>query len=114
MSKRIEQVNELIKQEVSKTLSQKIDFNNEIVTITQVDTSPNLRQAKVKITVFNQDNQKMVLQKINRKIYDIQQDLNKKLNMRPVPKLIFSIDSSESKAQRVEELLQQIKKDKNT
>lgn len=114
MSRRIEQVNELIKEEVSKILSQKIDFDDDIVTITQVDTSPDSKQAKVKITVLNQDNHQLVLQKIKKKIYNIQQDLNKKLNMRPVPKLSFFIDQSESKAQRVEELLQQIKKDKNT
>ena len=47
---------------------------------------------------------------IERNIFHLQQELNKKLHMKIVPKLIFEIDQAEIKAQRIEKILGKIKK----
>ena len=105
MSQRIQRVNELIKQEVSKILLKEIDFSDILVTITNTDTSPDIKNCKVKISVIPSDKEKLALETIERKIYHIQQELNKKLHLKYVPKLSFKIDQIESKAQRIEEIL---------
>jgi len=110
MSRRIQRVNQLLKEEVSKLLLREINFEGAIVTVTQTDTSPDLSQVKVKLTVFPTNKSEEVLKIIQRHIFTLQQILNKKLTMKNVPKIKFEIDQGEVKAQRIEEILGKIKK----
>jgi len=110
MSQRIKKVNELLKQEVSKLLLKEVDFDNALVTITDVDTSPNLQQSKIRISVLPTGKSEEVLNENKKSIFHMQKILNKKLYMRPVPKMIFEIDKVEVHAQRIEEILGKIKK----
>ncbi len=105
MSQRIQRVNELIKQEISKILLKEIDFTDILVTITNVDTSPDLKNCKIKISVIPTDKSELALEIIKKRIYPVQQELNKKLHLKYVPKISFEIDQIESKAQRIEEIL---------
>ena len=111
MSQRIKKVNELLRQEVSKLLLKEVDFGGTFVTITNVDTSPNLQQSKIKISILPAEKSEEVLNEIKRNIFHIQKALNKKLYMRPVPKIIFEVDEIETKAQRIEEILGKIKRE---
>lgn len=110
MPQRIQRVNELIKQQISQLLLKEIDFGDILVTVTDVNTSADLGQAKVKIIILPNEKSGEVLKIIKRKIFYLQQILNKKLNLKAVPKIIFEIDRTEEKAQRIEELLNKIKK----
>jgi len=110
MSQRILQVNQLLKQEISQSLLREIDFDGALVTITEVDASDDLRQAKVKISVMPTEKSEQVLKILEKNIYHLQQILNKKLNMKTVPKIRFVIDQTEVKAQRIEEILEKMKK----
>ncbi len=105
MSERIPKVNQLIKQEVSKLIKKEIDFADILVTVTKAETSLDLKHSKISVIVFPSDKKETALEIINKHIYQIQQILNKKLNMKYVPKLRFEIDKLESRAQRIEELL---------
>jgi len=109
MSLRTEKVNELLRHEVSQLLFKKVDLSNVFITIIGVETSPDLRQAKVKISVIPTEKGKVALSAIGRNIFDIQQEINKKLYMKPVPKLRFEIDKVEEKAQQIEKLLGKMK-----
>ncbi len=110
MSQRILRVNQLIKQEISQSLLREIDFDDVLVTVIEVETSPDLRQAKVKISVLPTGKSEQVLRILEKNIYHLQQILNKKLKMRTVPKIIFKIDQAEIKSQRIEEILGKMKK----
>lgn len=110
MTKRIERVNELLKEEVSQLILREIDFGGALVTVIKVDTSPDLRIAKIKISVLPIEKAERALNILEKNIFQLQQMINKKLEMKPVPKICFEIDQVEIKAQRVEKLLQEIKK----
>ena len=110
MSFRVKKVNELLKHEISQLLLKEIDFCDTLVTITGIDTSPDLRYAKIKISVLPQEKNKLLLKIINKNIFQIQQKLNKRLYMKPIPRIRFEIDRVEIKAQRIEELLSKNKK----
>ena len=110
MSLRTEKVNELLRHEVSQLLFKKVNLDNVFITIISVETSPDLRQAKVKISVIPTEKGEAALKAIGRNIFDIQQEINKKLYMRPVPKLCFVIDKVEEKAQQIEKLLGKMKR----
>ena len=113
MSKRLPRVNELIKREVSKILFREVDFpKNVLVTVTRVETSPDLRESKVWISTFPESQREGVIKILNRQIYNLQQKINKLLKMRPLPKLKFIEEKETQKAARVEELLEKIKNGK--
>lgn len=111
MSHRILQINELIRQELGRLLLIEIDFpKNCLATITGVDTSKDLRHAKVYITVIPVSYTKKILDKLTKSSGRLQFLLNKKLTMKPLPRLSFVIDEMEKKATEIESLLDQIKK----
>lgn len=110
MSNRIQRVNALIKNELGKIFLRDVDFpQGVLVTITRVDSSPNLSQAKIYISAMPGKQIDKVSEILNRRIYDIQQILNRRLNMRPIPRIEFQKEEKTEEAARVEELLEEIK-----
>jgi len=109
---RLEKVNSLLEREIGKIIQREIFFPDGVLpTLARVETTSNLIEAKVFITVWPEDKSEQVIKTLNKEIYDIQQEINKKLNMRPVPKIRFVKDEIISKAGKIEELLNQLKKD---
>lgn len=112
MSNRIEKVNALIKNELGKILLRDVDFPQGVLaTITRCDSSPNLKEAKIYVSVMPDKNVDKVFEILNRRIYDIQQALNRRLNMRPIPRIEFKKEEKTGQAAQVEELLEQLKKE---
>ena len=114
MTKRIQQVDLLIKEELSKMIVREIEFPpGVLVTVTRVETTPNLIEARVFVSVLPESKTKDILQLLKGRIYDLQQGINKKLIMRPIPKIIFIGEGKTREAARIEEILEQLKNDKN-
>lgn len=112
MSKRIQRVNSLIKKELSQILFKEVDFpDNVLVTITRVETSSNLFQSKVYISVLPESQTKKILTILNKIIYGLQQRINTRLKMRPVPRIKFVKEEKTREAARIEELLEELKKE---
>lgn len=106
MSLRIQRVNELLKQEIGSLILKELDFSRDImITITEVNTFDDLRQAKVKVSVLPFLKAEKILKILNSQIFIIQKSLNKKLNMKVVPRIRFEIDASEERKTRIEQLL---------
>lgn len=111
MSNRILRVNQLIKKELGKILLREGNFPKDaLVTLTRVETSPDLREAKAWISVLPEEKTPEIIRILNKSIYDIQQKMNKTLKMRPVPKVKFLIEKKTKTAARIEEILENLKK----
>lgn len=109
---RVHRVNDLIQEELGKIFLRELEFpKNTLVTVTRIDTASNIITSKVFVSVIPDKQQERVLEVLNRRIYFIQQMLNKCLNMRPVPRIIFYKEDKTSGAARVEEVLEELKKD---
>lgn len=109
-SERIPQVNQLIKKELGQIVLREVDLPEDaLVTLTRVEATPNLIQAKVYVSVMPEDKSIIILESLNKQIYFIQQKLNKRLKMRPIPKIMFVEEKAIREAGRVEELLETIK-----
>lgn len=107
--KRVQRVNQLIRKELSQIILREVDFPEHVlVTITRVETSANLIQAKVYVSVMPVNQVGQVLENLNRQIYFLQQKLNSRLKMRPIPKIQFIEEKITREAGRIEELLEQI------
>ncbi len=123
MSKRIQQINQLIKRELSQIILKEIEFPSGIlVTVTRVDTSSNLTESKVYVSVMfaphppalaeggeSKNRAERIFQILNRQIYNLQQRLNRRLRMRPIPKIMFVEEKETSEAGRIEEILEKLK-----
>jgi len=110
MSHRQEKINELIREEVGKILHRELDLNFEaLVTVTRAVTSEDQNHVRVYVSVFPPSVAQKALESINSNIYFFQQTLNKKLQMRPVPKLFFVLDNTEERAAKIEKLIDKVK-----
>ena len=111
MPNRIPKVNQLIKKELGQMILREVDLpEGTLVTLTRVETTPNLIQAKVYISVLPQEMSQDVLEILKKLVYDLQQKLNERLRMRPIPRIIFAEEKTTREAGRVEELLEKIQK----
>ena len=113
MSKRIQQVNALIKRELSQILLREIEFSpNVLVTITRVETSSNLIESNIWVSTLPEEKLKRSLEILNKNIYILQQKLNQRLKMRPIPRIKFLEERKTSEAGKVEKILEELKKEK--
>ena len=112
-SRRIQRVNQLIKKEVSQLLLREVESPKDIlITVTRVETTPDLGQSKVFIGVIPEKNIEKIIESLNRKIYRIQQKMNKRLKMKYVPKIKFVEEKSTREAERIEKVLEKLKDEK--
>lgn len=122
MSNRIEKVNSLLEHEIGRIILKEFDFSGTLVTLTHVETTGNLIEAKAYISVMpsasakglgetQEEKEDNIISILNKNVYKIQKEINKKLNMRPIPKIIFVKDEQIAEAAKVEELLNKLKKE---
>jgi ribosome-binding factor A len=113
MPHRLEKINELIKRHVGKILSREVDFKPGVfVTVSKVDTTSDLRYTRVFVSIFPESEDNYVLETLRQEIYQIQGQLNKKLFMRPLPRVEFIKDLTQSKADEVEKILNKMRSKK--
>lgn len=106
MSERIQRVNQLIKRELGPIILKEIEFpSGVLVTLTRVETSVGLKQAKIYVSAIPRIKLDIVLKILNRQIHPLQQKLNKRLRMRPLPKIIFVEEKETVKAGEIEKIL---------
>jgi len=109
VSQRIIQLNKLIKTHLGEIFQRELSLKLGIfVTISKVDTTPDLRYARVSLSVFPFKESNYALKAITKEKFAIQGALNRKLVTKPLPRLVFQIDSTEEKADEIEKILLQL------
>ena len=78
---------------------------NNLITISYVQTAPDLKNAKVGVSG---ENVKEVVKVLNSSKGYIRRELASKLIMKNTPELLFVVDDTAEKANRIEELLKKI------
>jgi ribosome-binding factor A len=107
---RMPKINQLLKKEISQALLREIDFPAEVlVTVTRVETSDDLSQSRVSVSVFPEEKTEKILELLDKAVYSVQQRINKRLKMRPIPKIFFREEKQTKVAGRIEEILAKIK-----
>jgi len=98
-------VGNLIRDELGKIILKELEFENALLTITNVEVSDKLETARVKISVIPSSNGDGVLKELNSVCGRLQYLLLKKMNIKPMPKIRFEIDHGPEAAARVEKIL---------
>ncbi len=111
MFSRIDRLNELLKREIGNILLREEGFDrNILVTITKVDISGDLSEAKVFVSVMPADRRQEIMSSLKGDIYNIQKILDRKMRIKKIPKIIFCEEKQVEEAGRIEELLSGIHK----
>jgi ribosome-binding factor A len=112
MSLRTDRMNELVKQELGRFMMEELELpENSLVTISKVITTPDLKVAKVYITILPDKLRGTILELLNKKSRILHENLKSELSMKFVPNLRFIIDEQEIYANKIEQLLDEINKE---
>ncbi|GAB6931455.1 30S ribosome-binding factor RbfA [Paenibacillus sp. JCM 10914] len=103
-------VGEQIKKELSQLIQTEIkDPRIGFITVTGVDVTNDLSQAKVYLSVLGDDEQKAAsLKGLEKANGYLRSELGKRVRLRHVPELIFKFDDSIAYGSRIEKLLTEI------
>lgn len=96
---------QLVRDELSKIIARELEFDNALVTVTEVEVDKKLETAKVKVSVIPGEKVKEVFQTLAMARDSLQTLLFKKLNLKPVPRIQFEIDRGLENAAGVEKAL---------
>lgn len=112
MSHRIKKVAHLIKEEISLIFLHKLqDPDFGLLTITKVTVSPDLKLARIYVSIFDKEKRDDVLIKLNKINGLIRSQLGGRIKLRYVPELTFFIDDTLDYVEKMEGLFKEIRKD---
>jgi ribosome-binding factor A len=110
-SNRIGRINEEIQRELSALLRTVKDprVQNGMLTIVRVDTTPDLRYARVFVSTLNASSEKEVLKGLKSAAGYLRHELGETLQLRYTPQLQFVADDSIAHGAHILELLRNVK-----
>jgi len=108
--RRIEKIQGLLKEEIAKILDHEIEWpEGTMVTVTRVVLSSDVHYATVMVSVWGRELEH-VMKMLQRTIPSLQRILNRKVRMRPVPKIRFMLDEGEARRESIEQSLAELKR----
>ena len=112
-SNRLARINEELKREVSNIINYEVKNSNVtgMISITKVKTTPDLRYAKIFVSIINSKNVKQTLAGLKAASGFIRSRVAEKINLRITPELVFELDESMVYGERIDNILKDIMKD---
>ena len=108
-SARIIRVNELLKREISTDILRLFTgdrFDTGAITVTRVETAPDLREANVHISIFGHEEERVeMIRFLNRHRKEIQARMSQHVILKYTPRLHFKLDTSIEGGDRVLDIL---------
>jgi len=115
-SRRIERINHLLRQEIADLLTREVNdeaLSLPLISIIDVETSPDLRQAKVYFSVFGDEEVIQEAQKhLTRASGFLHRNLKDRLDLRHIPHLEFILDRSLARGDRIMRLMRTIEEER--
>ena len=107
---RIEKLQELIKQEMSKMLLKELkDPRIGFVTVTDVEMTGDLREAKIYVSVMGGSEQvKSSLEGLNSALGFVRREIGQRVRLRFTPEISFALDTSLDYGEHIQKLLLQV------
>lgn len=100
-----------IKREVSQVINYELKNSkvNGIVSVTRVKVTPDLRYAKIYISVLDPRDKKKTLEGLNSSKGFIRSRIANTINLRITPELVFVYDDSEEQGERIDQILRELR-----
>lgn len=110
MTQRTDRIDELFRQEIGEIFRRDVDDPRiGFATITDVETTPDLRHARMSVSVIGQpDERKATLAAMGRAMPFVRHELGKRLRLKRIPQFHLELDDSLERGTRVLHLLQEL------
>lgn len=108
--KRSQRVGDLIREEVAEIIMYRLkDPRIGFVTVTGVDMSPDMKNARVYVSILKEEDRELTLEILNSSKSFIRSLLSKRLSMKFIPTVEFRFDTSIEYGYKIDKLLKEIK-----
>lgn len=112
MSLRTEKINSLIQNYISESLLREVSFKPGVfVSVSKVDTTDDLRYTRIFLSVYPASEKNYVQVTLKKELYRLQGSLNKKMQMKILPKISFFFEDRQEKVSQLDEIFDKIKKE---
>jgi ribosome-binding factor A len=115
-TRRIERINHLLRQEIADLLSHEVKdtaLASALISITEVETSPDLRNARVYFSVYGEEEEVQTAQAhLKRASGFLHRELKERLDLRHIPHLEFVLDRSLARGDRILRLIRTIEEER--
>jgi ribosome-binding factor A len=110
MTARTDRIDELFRQEIGAILTREVDDPRiGFATITEVETQPDLRHAKVRVSVIGSpDERRAAIVAMGRAMPFVRHELGKRLRMKRIPEFHLELDETLERGTRILHLLDEI------
>jgi ribosome-binding factor A len=110
MSERTKQLDELFRQEIAEIVTREVaDPRIGFATITDVETSPDLRHAQVWVSVIGQPKERdTTIEALGRAMPFVRRELGHRLRLKRIPELHVRLDDTAERGTRVLRLLHEL------
>ena len=102
-------VNSTLREVLAEEIERMSDARLELVSVTAVDTAPNLRSAVVYIDVLGVEERETALEALRGAARRLQSSIGRQVRMKYVPTLEFQIDPGSTGGERIEQILRDLK-----
>lgn len=110
MSERILRVNSEIQKAISSIISNELKnpLIKGLITVTKVDTTSDLEQSKIFVSIYENEGREDVFNAIKHSAGFIRRELAHMIDIRKVPYLTFYLDDSYDYGQKIDEAINKI------
>ncbi|MDQ6625270.1 MAG: 30S ribosome-binding factor RbfA [Verrucomicrobiota bacterium] len=105
---RLLRVNELVRRQLSMIITRDMHFEDVLVTVNQVDVTPDLKNAHVFVSVLGKGSAQGVIAQLEANRVVLQQEMAKDVVLKYTPHLTFHLDDSIERGDRVFKILREI------
>lgn len=112
-SNRMARIDEELKRELSNIINYEVKNSNVtgMISVTKVKTSPDLKYARVSVSIINSKNVKQTLAGLKAASGFIRSRIAEKMNLRVTPELVFELDESLVYGEKIDRILEQVMKE---
>ena len=107
---RLGRVNEELRKEISNIINYELK-NPEVtgmISVTKVKVTPDLKYAKVYVSILNSKNLKETMEGLKKSTGFIRSELARKINLRNTPEILFELDDSLEYGAKIDSILKEI------
>ncbi len=105
-TRRTVRVAEVLRKELSACMSHSLDLEGLLITISSVELPPDMRQAYIYVSTLKPElEEEQALKVLNRNRKEWQSRIGRRLGTKFTPQLIFRLDKSVARGDRVMEIL---------
>lgn len=110
---KLNRIDEELKKELSHIISYELKNPKVtgLISVTDVKTTPDLKYAKVYVSILNAKNTKATLANLKKSAGFIRTQIAKKVNLRVTPEFVFILDDTMEYGAKIDSILNDIMKD---